>query len=64
MDQISLNFHRVLEFLERTGISELKYLRLAEPAEQAPAPDERFPNTRIATISLDDVKQLAFWKTE
>ncbi|KAJ5225452.1 Histidinol-phosphatase [Penicillium chermesinum] len=64
VDQISLNFHRVLEFLDSTGISTLHYLRLAEPSEKSPAPDSRFPQTRIAIISLDEVKQMAFWKTE
>lgn len=64
VDQISLNFHKVLEFLESTGILTLHYLRLAESSEQSPAPDARFPRTRVGAMSIDDVKQLAFWKTE
>ncbi|KAJ5731162.1 Histidinol-phosphatase [Penicillium malachiteum] len=63
VDQVSLNFHRVLEFLDCTGISELHYLQMVEQSETFIAPDARFPRTQVASISLDEVKQMAFWKT-
>ncbi|KAJ5222704.1 Histidinol-phosphatase [Penicillium citrinum] len=62
VEQISLNFHRVLEFLDSTGISTVHYLRLAETEEGAFAPDARFPRTEIASISVEEVKELEFWK--
>lgn len=62
MDQVSLNFHRVLEFLDRAGISTLHYLQLAESSAQNTAPDPRFPRTQIAAISVEELKKLAFWE--
>lgn len=64
VDQVSLNFHRVPEFLDRAGISTLHYLQLAEPSAQSTAPDARFPRTQITAISMEDLKQMAFWKAE
>lgn len=61
VDQVSLNFHRVLEFLDRTGISQLHYLQLAETPAQATAPDARFPLTQIASVSLEELKNMEFW---
>ncbi|KAH8430269.1 histidinol-phosphatase [Aspergillus melleus] len=58
LDQVGLNFHRVLEFIERVGISTLHYLELAERA----AVDERFPRTQVRSISVKEVKQEAFWQ--
>ncbi|KAJ5675706.1 hypothetical protein N7462_008603 [Penicillium macrosclerotiorum] len=65
VDQVSLNFHRVLEFLDVAGISTIHYLQLVEPSgqAQAPVPDARFPRTQIAAISTEELKQLPFWKT-
>ncbi|KAJ5144947.1 Histidinol-phosphatase [Penicillium atrosanguineum] len=62
VDQISLNFHKVLEFLDVAGIETLHYLKLAEPS--GTVPDARFPRTHIAAISVEDVKKTAFFKVE
>lgn len=64
VDQVSLNFHRVLEFLDVAGISTVHYLQLVEPSgqSQAPAPDARFPQTHIAAVSTEELKQMPFWK--
>lgn len=64
VDQVSLNFHRVLEFLDGLGVDRLHYLSLVgeEGGDLSPAPDERFPRTRIAAVSMEEVKQMAFWK--
>lgn len=61
VDQISLNFHRVLEFLDRAGISTLHYLQLAEPSAQTTGPDARFPRTQVAAVSVEELKQMEFW---
>lgn len=62
VDQVSLNFHKVLDFLDRTGISELHYLQIAEASESSTVPDARFPRTQVVSASLEEVKQMAFWK--
>ncbi|EPS30743.1 hypothetical protein POX_b02254 [Penicillium oxalicum] len=64
VDQVSLNFHRVLEFLNGVGVNELHYLSLvAEEGEDVtPAPDDRFPRTRIAAVPMEEVQQMAFWE--
>jgi len=64
VDQVGLNFHKVLEFLDKLGISTLHYLQVGEPLAQSTVPDARFPRTQIAAISVEDVKQMAFWKAE
>lgn len=62
VDQVGLNFHRVLPFLDQANISTLHYLRLAE-SETSSAPDLRFPRTTIGTISVEDLKKMAFWES-
>lgn len=60
VDQVALNFHRVLEFLGRADISTLHYLQL-EASGSSPVPDARFSNTQIAAISVEDLGKMAFW---
>lgn len=64
VDQVSLNFHRVLEFLDGVGVKSLHYLSLVgeEGGNVTTAPDERFPRTRVAAVSMEGVKDMAFWK--
>jgi histidinol-phosphatase (PHP family) len=62
VDQISLNFQRVVDFLDSTGISTVHYLRVAETEAQASAPDARFPRTEIGSISVEELKKLDFWQ--
>lgn len=61
VDQVSLNFHRVLEFLDRTGITHLHYLQVVEASKSFTALDARFPRTDIASVSLKEVKKMPFW---
>lgn len=61
VEQISLNFKRVLDFLDSTGISTVHYLQVADNEESASAPDARFPRTEIASISVEELKGLEFW---
>ncbi|KAJ5175350.1 uncharacterized protein N7482_001227 [Penicillium canariense] len=62
VDQVSLNFGRVREFLDQVGVETLYYLRLVGEGDDSPAPDARFPRTRIAAISVEEVKKMAFWE--
>lgn len=62
IDQVGLNFHRVLDFLDKAGISSLHYLTLAEPSATATV-DARFPRTQTASVSIDELKDMAFWKS-
>ncbi|KAL4889555.1 histidinol phosphate phosphatase H [Aspergillus ambiguus] len=61
LDQVGLNFHRVLAFMEKVGISTLHYLQLAGDGETA-AVDARFPRTRIRAMDLAEIKTQAFWQ--
>ncbi|KAJ5807075.1 Histidinol-phosphatase [Penicillium riverlandense] len=62
VDQVGLNFHRVLDFLDKAGISSLHYLTLSEPSAAATV-DARFPRTQTASVSIDELKDMAFWKS-
>ncbi|KAJ5902737.1 hypothetical protein N7495_003265 [Penicillium taxi] len=64
VEQVSLNFHLVLNFLDTVGISSVHYLQLAESLELSTAPDSRFPLTQIASVSTEDLKQMAFWRAK
>lgn len=59
IDQVGLNFHRVLDFVETVGISTLHYLQLSETdADTASSVDGRFPRTQVASIGVADAKAL------
>ncbi|KAL2012881.1 hypothetical protein VTN00DRAFT_406 [Thermoascus crustaceus] len=60
VDQVGLNFHRVLDFLGTAGISTLHYLELSD-TDIPDAVDSRFPRTRIMSIPVDELKKLPFW---
>ncbi|KAI2821089.1 hypothetical protein CBS115989_3156 [Aspergillus niger] len=57
--QVGLNFHRVVPFLEQVGVSRLHYLALGEG--DAPV-DARFPRTQIKEVTLEEVKNMSFWR--
>ncbi|KAK2739574.1 histidinolphosphatase [Myotisia sp. PD_48] len=61
MGHIGLNYHRVLDFIEMVGIPEIHYLEY-EPDSLTECPDPRFPNTRIKSMTMEDVKKDRFWK--
>lgn len=59
IDQVGLNFHRVLDFVETVGISTLHYLQLSETdADTASSADGRFPRTQVASIGVSNAKAL------
>ncbi|KAI9933463.1 histidinolphosphatase [Aspergillus wentii] len=59
VDQVGLNFHRVLAFIEKVGISTLHYLELSDAT---PAMDERFPRTQVRSIQTEELKTMSFWQ--
>lgn len=61
-DQVGLNFKRVMEFVQRVGIRELYYLQLADRNDADSAPDARFPNTRIRSMPVEEVKGMRFFE--
>ncbi|KAK2741498.1 histidinolphosphatase [Onygenales sp. PD_40] len=63
VDQVALNYHRVLEFIEKVGISTLHYLEYCEDPSMTSRFDQRFPRTQVGSVSLTDLKQLPFYTT-
>ena len=61
VEQVGLNFHRVLEAIKKAGITELAYLAPAGTANSVPV-DERFPQVCWASLSLDELEAHGFWK--
>ncbi|PGH34661.1 histidinol-phosphatase (PHP family) [[Emmonsia] crescens] len=62
VDQVALNYHRVLEFVEQAGISTLHNLEYCSDLSSSSSSfDQRFPHTRLNSVNLADLKQLAFW---
>jgi histidinol-phosphatase (PHP family) len=61
LDQVGLNYHRVLEFVDKVGISTLHYLDLADGEADTPV-DPRFPRTVVRSVAVNEVKEMAFWK--
>ncbi|DAA72831.1 TPA_exp: Uncharacterized protein A8136_5361 [Trichophyton benhamiae CBS 112371] len=62
VEQVGLNYNRVLAFLRSTGISTLHYLRYDPDDSCAETPDSRFPHTRLHSLSVEDLEQENFWK--
>nr|KMM68631.1 histidinol-phosphatase [Coccidioides posadasii RMSCC 3488] len=58
---VALNYSRVRDFLDTAGITTIHYLKY-EPDSTAPADDFRFPNMRIGSISVEDLKKESFWE--
>ncbi|KAI9367024.1 Polymerase/histidinol phosphatase-like protein [Aspergillus egyptiacus] len=58
LDQVGLNYHRVLEFVDKVGISTLHYLDLADGKTPL---DARFPRTVVRSVSVEEVKKMDFW---
>lgn len=55
VEQVGLNFRRVLDFLGRVGVTELYYLELREEED---GPDARFPRTGIRSLGIESVDSL------
>lgn len=62
VDQVGLNFPRILESIKKAGIEELVYLAPAGSPNSVAA-DERFPHVTWVTISLKKLEAHRFWKS-
>ena len=64
VEQVGLNFHRVLTFLDIVGITTVHYLELLDDAPSAASTvmDDRFPRTQIRSIQVEEMKSLTFWE--
>lgn len=61
VEQVGLNFSRVLDSIKRAGIKELAYLAPAGlPGSRIV--DERFPKVCWATIPLEQLEGHGFWQ--
>ncbi|EEH38687.1 histidinol-phosphatase [Paracoccidioides lutzii Pb01] len=62
VDQVALNYHRVLDFIEEVGITTLYSLEYcSDGLPPSSSFDPRFPRTRLNSVDLANLKQLEFW---
>ncbi|OJJ46478.1 hypothetical protein ASPZODRAFT_166724 [Penicilliopsis zonata CBS 506.65] len=61
VDQVGLNFHRVVDFLDTVGIKTLHHLQLADATSQSAVIDSRFPRTEICSTSVEELRKMAFF---
>lgn len=61
IEQVGLNFHRVLEAIKNAGIKELVYLA-PTGTPNATAVDNRFKHVSWASLTLDQLEAHGFWK--
>ena len=58
VEQIGLNYHQVIEFLEKAGIDILYRLQMSDkPLKEPPFP--RFPRTEVIGVSIEEIKRQA-----
>ncbi|GAB1214621.1 hypothetical protein ATERTT37_003785 [Aspergillus terreus] len=62
LDQVGLNYQRVLAFLQKVGIATVHYLDLAREGEDSAVVDARFPRTRVGAMELAELQAKDFWK--
>ncbi|KAK0798880.1 hypothetical protein LTR91_014805 [Friedmanniomyces endolithicus] len=60
--QVGLNYGKVLQCVERAGITELWHLTPVGPESSDTPPDPRFPNVRWAAVQVTELKEHGFWK--
>lgn len=56
VDQVGLNYTRVLDFVDTAGIYSLTYLQRGEKTT-----DERFPGISTSAVPLAQLRKHAFW---
>ncbi|KAK5056093.1 hypothetical protein LTR84_012645 [Exophiala bonariae] len=61
IDQVALNYHRCLPFLQRVGIGSLTFFNHSTGSGNST--DERFPALRSEQMSLAEVEKHTFWKS-
>lgn len=60
VDQVGLNFGRVMEFVRRVGIETLYFLQVVEEDDADSAVDARFPRTRMGSVLVEEVRGMVF----
>lgn len=59
VDHVGLNYHKVLECIEKSGITEL--VVLAKTSQLIEEHDPRFPGVGWQTMSIAELEQKSFW---
>ncbi|KAK0928020.1 hypothetical protein LTR91_006633 [Friedmanniomyces endolithicus] len=59
--QVGLNYGKVLQCVERAGITELWHLAPIGPTSSDKLPDPRFPNVRWIDVQVTKLKEHGFW---
>ncbi|KAK0263360.1 hypothetical protein B0A54_00720 [Friedmanniomyces endolithicus] len=62
ISQVGLNYGKVLQCVERAGITELWHLATVGSGSSDTPPDSRFPNVRWAAVQVTELKEHGFWK--
>lgn len=62
VDQVGLNFYRVLTFLNTAGITTLHHLEVVDGPSAPTVVDNRFPRTQIRAVPVDELRKSAFWQ--
>lgn len=60
IEQVGLNYEKVLACVERAGITELWHI--GSTSRSTAAPDPRFPNVQWLSVSVDELKAHRFWQ--
>ena len=63
VEQVGLNYPRVLDAIRRAGIKEIVYLATIGSSD-SPAIDERFQKVCWRTMTLDQIESHGFWKVQ
>jgi histidinol-phosphatase (PHP family) len=63
VEQVALNYDKLLPFLEEVGIKHLHFLGHGEERQENPH-DTRFPHLVIDAISVDKLKEHPFWTVD
>jgi len=60
VEQVALNYHQLLPFLQHTGIKELHFLNHTQENSSKVARKE-FPQCMVGAISLEELNNHEFW---
>jgi histidinol-phosphatase (PHP family) len=61
VNEVGLNYQRVLTFISSVGMSELYYLKYAPGSSNSN--DARFPHIRVSSMAVSELESEPFWKT-
>lgn len=61
VDQVGLNYQRVLESVRKAGIADIHHLEAATDPESQ-THDERFPTVQWRRVPVSELQDHAFWR--